>query len=170
MCFAESYPFTINQRNSFLPHVSSLLVVCKTLLKLKRYVKAVCLSYLRGLVSCLSDYEEGRVMPHLRSAGTASCLAVMLQAHHRHLGVEASTVGAEALANICGTEDFVTYRVRTQGGTWGYRVLFCWAAILSGGGVNPFDKRKNSWEQGMCWLCGWEVCKKSDGLAVYSQS
>lgn len=55
-------------------------------------------------------------MPHLRSAGTASCLATMLQANHRHLGLEASTVGAEALAHICGTEDFVTYRVRRARG------------------------------------------------------
>ncbi|CAN0418390.1 unnamed protein product [Pylaiella littoralis] len=72
--------------------------------------EVVCLSYLRGLLSCLTEHEEGRVMPHLRSAGTASCLATMLQTNHRHLGVEASTVGAEALAHICGTEDFITYR------------------------------------------------------------
>lgn len=51
-------------------------------------------------------------MPHIRSAGTASCLADMLHANHRHLGIEASAVGAEALAYICGTEDFMTYRVR----------------------------------------------------------
>ncbi|CAM9915068.1 unnamed protein product, partial [Ectocarpus sp. 8 AP-2014] len=52
----------------------------------------VCLSYLRGLVSRLSDYEEGRVMPHLRGAGTVSCLAAMLHANHRHLGMEAAAV------------------------------------------------------------------------------
>ncbi|CAM9751222.1 unnamed protein product [Ectocarpus sp. 12 AP-2014] len=70
----------------------------------------VCLSYLRGLVSRLSDYEEGRVMPHLRGAGTVSCLAAMLHANHRHLGMEAAAVGAEALAFVCDTEDFITYR------------------------------------------------------------
>lgn len=53
-------------------------------------------------------------MPHIRSAGTAACLAEMLHSNHRHLGVEASTTGAEALAYICNTEDFVTYRVRAR--------------------------------------------------------
>lgn len=78
--------------------------------------KVVCLSYLRGLVSRLSDYEEeeGRVMPHLRSARTVPYLVAMLAANHRHLGAEAAAVGAEALAHICGTEDFVTYRVRDR--------------------------------------------------------
>lgn len=56
-------------------------------------------------------------MPHLRGAGTASCLAAMLHANHRHLGMEAAAVGAEALAFVCGTEDFITYRVRGAG--WG---------------------------------------------------
>lgn len=55
-------------------------------------------------------------MPHLRGAGTASCLAAMLHANHRHLGMEAVAVGAEALAFVCGTEDFITYRVRGAGG------------------------------------------------------
>lgn len=77
-------------------------------------IKVVCLSYLRGLVSRMSDYEEGRVMPHVRSAGTAACLAEMLHANHRHLGAEALATGAEALAYICDTEDFVTHRVRTR--------------------------------------------------------
>lgn len=76
--------------------------------------KVVCLSYLRGLVSRMGDYEAGRVMPHIRSAGTAACLAGMLHTNHRHLGAEASATGAEALAYICDTEDFITYRVRTR--------------------------------------------------------
>ena len=65
----------------------------------------------------MSDYEEGRVMPHIRSAGTAACLAEMLHANHRHLGAEALATGAEALAHICDTEDFVTYRVRPSSGS-----------------------------------------------------
>eukprot|EP00752_Nemacystus_decipiens_P009609 g8586.t1 len=72
--------------------------------------EVVCLSYLRGLVSRMGDYEEGRVMPHIRSAGTTHFLAEMLHANHRHLGAEALATGAEALAYICDTEDFVTYR------------------------------------------------------------
>lgn len=63
----------------------------------------------------MGDYEEGRVMPHIRSAGTAACLAEMLHANHRYFGAEAAAVGAEALAYICATEDFITYRVRTRG-------------------------------------------------------
>lgn len=56
-------------------------------------------------------------MPHIRSAGTAACLAEMLHANHRHLGAEALATGAEALAHICDTEDFVTYRVRPSSGS-----------------------------------------------------
>ena len=53
-------------------------------------------------------------MPHIRSAGTAACLAEMLHVNHRHLGAEALATGAEALAYICDTEDFVTYRVSSE--------------------------------------------------------
>lgn len=53
-------------------------------------------------------------MPHIRSAGTTGCLAEMLHTNHRHLGAEALATGAEALAYICDTEDFVTYRVRMK--------------------------------------------------------
>ncbi|CAM9948471.1 unnamed protein product [Scytosiphon promiscuus] len=81
--------------------------------------EVVCLSYLRGLVSRLSDHEEeGRVMPHLRSARTVPCLVAMLAANHQYLGIETAAVGAEALAYICGTEDFVTYQARGRSGEY----------------------------------------------------
>lgn len=53
-------------------------------------------------------------MPHIRSARTASCLAAMLHANHEHMGAAAVTMGAEALAFVCATEDFSTYRVRKK--------------------------------------------------------
>lgn len=65
-------------------------------------------------MSRLSDYDEGRVMPHLRSAGTTACLALMLHTNHEYIGMAAAAVGAEALAYVCDTEDFATYRVRWQ--------------------------------------------------------
>lgn len=65
-------------------------------------------------MSRLSDYEEDRVMPMIRSAGTAAALAAMLHANHVHLGEEATRIGAEALAHVCSTEDFGTYRVRKR--------------------------------------------------------
>lgn len=64
------------------------------------------------MVSRLSDYEEDRIMPTVRAEGTTSALAAMLHANHASLGEEAKAVGAEALAHICATEDFGTYRVR----------------------------------------------------------
>lgn len=72
----------------------------------------MCLSYLRGLVSRLREYEEDRVMPHIRSAGTLASLAAMLHINHGYLGRKTLAIGAEALAHLCGTEHFGTYRVR----------------------------------------------------------
>lgn len=63
-------------------------------------------------MSRLVEYDEDRVMPMLRSAGTTAALAKMLHTNHAYLGEEANAVGAETLAHVCATEDFSTYRVK----------------------------------------------------------